>query len=101
MSLIGPFLLIAMGAALLAGATVLWIRTRRVTALLQLLASSVVLVACATHALAFYLTTIDRNTLSDTLRTSHADLFINVGLGLGILVFSLTYLLYALGHKRI
>jgi hypothetical protein len=101
MSLIGLFLLITMGAALFAGATVLWIRTRRVTALLQLLASSVVLLACAMHALASYLTTIDRNTLSDTLRTPRAHLLIESALGLGIFVFSLTYFLYALGHKRI
>ena len=100
MSLIGPFLLIAMGAALFTGATVLWMRTRRVTALLQLLASSVVLLACATQALASYLKTVDR-TLSDTLGTPHADWFVSVALGLGIFTFSFTYLFYAFGHKRI
>jgi hypothetical protein len=101
MPLIGPFLMITMGAALLGGATVLWIRTRRVTALLQVLASSVVFLACVTHALASYLATIDGNTLSDTLGTSNARLFISGSLGLGIFVFSVTYFLYALGQKRI
>ncbi len=99
--LIGSLLLIAFGLALLGGATALWVKTRRVTVLLQLIASLIIFLACATHGLTLYLAGVGRYTLLDTLRTSRADIVINIALAIGILLFSFTYLLYALGHKRI
>ncbi len=94
--LIGGIVLIAFGVTLLGGASVLWAKTRRATALLQLLAASVVFVACAIQALALVLTALDHNTLLDTLRTSRVDVAVDVALVAGVLFFSLAYFIDAL-----
>ena len=101
MQAIVEILPIALAAMLVAASTILWLRTRRVSVLLQLIASCVVFVSGTPGTLAIVLVRFDYPGLYHTLRTSRADLVINSALALGILLFAVGYLSYALGHKRI
>ena len=101
MQAIVEILPIALAATMVAASIILWVKTRRVSVLLQLIASCVVFISGVASTLAIVLVRFDHPEMYHTLRTYRADLVINSALGLGIFMFAIGYLSYALGHKRI
>jgi hypothetical protein len=88
-------------AILLASAVVLWIKTKRLAALLQLIAAAALFFSCGAEGLAMLVADIGYPYLIDAIRSSGALVVMDCVLALGVLIYSIGYLWYALSEKRI
>ena len=92
-----PFLALA----LLIGAAVLWSRTKRLPALIQVISSAVVLALVALEALAKYLDEHQNPSLRQFLDTPLVEFIGQVIIIIGFVAFPAAYLWHAFTEKRI
>lgn len=83
------------------GSSVLWARTRRAAALVQLIACSVILMSLAVEKLADYLMRAGKPELFDAIHSSPVLLISQLALLVSFVVFPIGYLWHALSQKRI
>jgi hypothetical protein len=86
---------------LVVSAAVLWTKTKRASVLLQLIASSVILLMLFVEKLANHLMTTGRPQLFDFIRGSHVESAGQIVLIVSFVLFPAGYLWYALSQKRI
>ncbi len=92
-----PFLLLT----LLVGAAILWTRTKRCAALIQLIACSIVSVLVAVDQLAFYLDSASRSGLLQLIRNPHVELVGQILIIASFVTFPGAYIWYVVRQKRI
>ncbi len=83
-------------------AGVLWRRTRRASSLAQFIASVLLFAGFALyHFRRWYVTPYDHSAYADAMRSEPMRISTDIAQFIGMVVFAIGYLWYALTHKRI
>jgi TRAP-type mannitol/chloroaromatic compound transport system permease large subunit len=84
------------------GAALLWIRTKRTSAMLQMVASVLLFLGMALDRVRWqFVTPYDNSAFADVLRSESMRIVMLLAPLLGLTVFSISYLWYARAQKRI